>query len=56
MAEENTVQAGGTEESGKTFTQAEIDSIIEGRLARERQKYGNSRELAKHCKGRFRLL
>ena len=41
MAEENTVQTGGTEESGKTFTQAEIDSIIEGRLARERQKYAD---------------
>ena len=23
----------------KTFTQAEVDSIIEGRLAREREKY-----------------
>ena len=26
-------------EDDKTFTQAEMDSIIEGRLARERQKY-----------------
>ena len=29
----------------KTFTQAEIDSIIEGRLARERQKYADYEDL-----------
>ena len=25
----------------KTFTQAEVDSIVEGRLAREREKYAD---------------
>lgn len=29
----------------KTFTQAEMDSIIEGRLARERQKYSDYEDL-----------
>ena len=29
----------------KTFTQAEMDSIIEGRLARERQKYADYDDL-----------
>ena len=29
----------------KTFTQAEMDSIIEGRLARERQKYADYEDL-----------
>lgn len=38
MAEINTETTGHTEESGKTFTQAEMNAIIEGRLAREREK------------------
>ena len=42
---EDTTYVGITEESGKTFTQAEIDSIIEGRLARERQKYADYESL-----------
>ena len=29
----------------KTFTQAEVDSIVEGRLARERQKYSDYEDL-----------
>lgn len=30
-----------TEETAKTFTQAEVDKIVEGRLQRERAKYGD---------------
>ena len=43
--EENTTKVGSTEETGKTFTQAEMDSIIEGRLAREKQKYADYESL-----------
>lgn len=32
-------------ENEKTFTQEELDSIIEGRLARERQKYADYEDL-----------
>ena len=45
MAENSTTAVGSTEESGKTFTQAEMDSIIEGRLAREKQKYADYESL-----------
>ena len=45
MAENSTTVVGSTEESGKTFTQAEMDSIIEGRLAREKQKYADYESL-----------
>lgn len=38
---EYTENTGHTEESGKTFTQAEMNAIIEGRLAREREKYSD---------------
>lgn len=43
----NTAGAGnnGDTGTGKTFTQAEIDAIIEGRLARERQKYADYESL-----------
>lgn len=43
MAENNnTAGAGsGTEGSGKTFTQDEVNAIVEGRLSRERQKYAD---------------
>ena len=45
MTENSTTAVGSTEESGKTFTQAEMDSIIEGRLAREKQKYADYENL-----------
>ena len=32
-------------EDDKTFTQAEVDSIVEGRLAREKQKYADYEDL-----------
>lgn len=43
----NTAGAGNNGNSGteKTFTQAEIDAIIEGRLAREKQKYADYESL-----------
>ena len=34
-------QEGNKMAEEKTFTQAEMDSIIEGRLAREREKYAD---------------
>jgi hypothetical protein len=37
----NTANAGSTEETGKTFTQTEINAIVEGRLERERAKYAD---------------
>ena len=49
---EDTTNVGNTEESGKTFTQAEIDAMIEGRLARERQKYADYDSL-KEKAGKF---
>lgn len=44
MSENNTngTAGAGTE---KTFTQAEMDAIIEGRLAREKQKYADYEDL-----------
>lgn len=43
----NTAGAGNNGDAGteKTFTQAEIDAIIEGRLAREKQKYADYESL-----------
>lgn len=43
----NTAGAGNNGDTGteKTFTQAEIDAIIEGRLAREKQKYADYESL-----------
>ena len=43
----NTAGAGNNGNAGteKTFTQAEIDAIIEGRLAREKQKYADYESL-----------
>ena len=38
----NGTAGAGTE---KTFTQAEMDAIIEGRLAREKQKYADYEDL-----------
>ena len=52
MAEINTETTGHTEESGKTFTQAEMNAIIEGRLAREREKYSDYDSL-KEKAGKF---
>lgn len=53
MAENNTVETTGTtEESGKTFTQAEVNAIIEGRLVREREKYSDYESL-KEKAGKF---
>lgn len=45
----NTAGAGNNGDAGteKTFTQAEIDAIIEGRLAREKQKYADYESLKK---------
>ena len=39
--EKCTQQEGNKMENEKTFTQAEMDSIIEGRLAREHEKYAD---------------
>ena len=52
MAEIITENSGHTEESGKTFTQAEMNAIIEGRLAREREKYSDYDSL-KEKAGKF---
>lgn len=38
MAEQNNEQ---TKDTGKTFTQAELDAAVESRLARERAKYSD---------------
>lgn len=48
MAEEINVQSTGpnTAEQGKTFTQAELDGIVESRLRRERSKYPSEEELS----------
>jgi len=47
MADENNVQ--GTEntalEQGKTFTQADVDKLIQTRLERERKKYPSEEEI-----------
>lgn len=47
MADENNVQ--GTEntalEQGKTFTQADVDKVIQTRLERERKKYPSEEEI-----------
>lgn len=40
---ENGTAGAGTEE--KKFTQADVDAIIEGRLAREKQKYADYEDL-----------
>lgn len=39
------IQEGNTMADDKTFTQEELDSIVEGRLARERQKYADYEDL-----------
>lgn len=39
----------------KTFTQAEMDAIIEGRLAREKQKYADYEDL-KEKAGKYEVL
>ena len=38
-------QEGNTMADDKTFTQEEVDSIVEGRLAREKQKYADYEDL-----------
>lgn len=47
MSEETTVQqtTTTTQDSGKTFTQADLDAAIEARLARERKKYEDYNDL-----------
>ena len=52
MAEIITENSGHTEESGNTFTQAEMNAIIEGRLAREWEKYSDYDSL-KEKAGKF---
>jgi len=42
-----TSEEGDTGEAGKTFTQAQLDRIVEERLARERQKYADYDDLKK---------
>lgn len=37
--------AGGGEQQGKTFTQAELDQILQDRVARERAKYADYEDL-----------
>lgn len=48
MAEETTVQSTGTtaQEQEKTFTQADVDKMIQARLDRERKKYPSEEEIA----------
>ena len=47
MAEETTVQSTGTtaQEQEKTFTQADVDKMIQARLDRERRKYPSEDEM-----------
>ena len=47
MAEETTVQSTGTtaQEQEKTFTQADVDKMIQSRLDRERKKYPSEEEI-----------
>lgn len=45
MAEQNGNQTNNTEGQEKTFTQAELDSIVGERLARERAKYTDYEDL-----------
>lgn len=47
MAEETTVQSTGTtaQEQEKTFTQADVDKMIQARLDRERKKYPSEEEI-----------
>ncbi len=40
-----TTQEGTAEQQEKTFTQAELDSIVKDRLAREKGKYADYEEL-----------
>ena len=48
MAEEMNVQSTETtaEPQEKTFSQAEVDALIQKRLERERKKYPNDEELS----------
>lgn len=41
MPDNNNNTAGAGNETGKTFTQAELNAIVEARLARERDKYAD---------------
>ena len=50
---ENGTAGAGTEE--KKFTQADVDAIIEGRLAREKQKYADYEDL-KEKAGKYEVL
>ena len=45
MEENNTGTTGNTETTGKTFTQEEVNAIIETRLVREREKYADYEDL-----------
>ena len=45
MEENKTVTTGSTEESGKTFTQADVDALISERLARAKAKYADYDDL-----------
>lgn len=39
QSQSNNSNSGSTDSGAKTYTQAELDALIEGRLARERKKY-----------------
>lgn len=40
----------GTEDAGRTFTQAELDKIVQSRLAKERAQFGDLNELRRKAR------